>query len=281
MSESSQPLVTVVVPTYNRPDFLKKTARTILDQTYRNLELIIVSNGVNPANEQAARELNDPRVIYVDQENTGGPAAPRNHGLRLAKGKYVAFCDDDDLWLPQKIEKQVAAMENNPGYQFSYTKMTRLDETDREWSVPSEEGAASLKTLLYKSTIPNSSIMVLTDLAREVGGYCEDNRVRASEDYEFAVRCACRTDLMYVDEYLIKYWCGSNRISTTDQNRKVSDTYTYFRRVMYCHYLQIKSGRVPVWQFIGPFFYHLSNFLRASGYIVLKSFFAKTNSLQP
>lgn len=270
MTNESQPLVTVVIPTYNRPDFLQKTAQSILGQTYPHIELIIVSNGVNDANRQAAAALNDPRVIYVDQQNTGGPAAPRNHGLRLAKGKYIAFCDDDDLWLPQKLEKQVALMEGNPDRQFSYTKMVRLDETGREWSVSSEEGPTTLESLLYKNTIPNSSIMVVTDLARDVGGYCESNLARASEDYEFAVRCAVRTKFLYIDEYLIKYWCGNNRISATDQQRKISDVFLYFRRVLYCHYLQIKAGRIPFWRFIGPFFYHLSNFVSASGHILLK-----------
>ena len=91
------PLVSVVIPTHNRPDFLRRTLLSIFQQTYENLQIIVVSNGFNPHNKKTVDDLKDSRLEYYEQENTGAPASPRNHGIRKSRGKYIAFCDDDDL----------------------------------------------------------------------------------------------------------------------------------------------------------------------------------------
>ncbi len=126
------PLVSVIIPTCNRPDFLRKTLQSIIDQTYSHMEIIVVSNGINKNNEETAKEFNDSRIIYVDQENSGGPASPRNHGIRIAKGKYVAFCDDDDLWESTKVAEQIAVFANNPTIKLCYTDCSLVNENDQK-----------------------------------------------------------------------------------------------------------------------------------------------------
>src|SRR5690348_18354730 len=88
------PLVSVVIPTHNRPEFLEKTLKSILDQSYKNLEIIIISNGSSKQNLETALKFQDTRIRYYEQENSGGPASPRNHGIKKSSGKYVAFCED-------------------------------------------------------------------------------------------------------------------------------------------------------------------------------------------
>lgn len=267
---SNSPLVTIVIPTYNRPDFLEKTLESILAQTYRDLEVIVVSNGVSAANEAMVRSFGDLRVIYADQENSGGPSSPRNHGIRLAKGKYIAFCDDDDLWMPYKVEKQVAAMEAQPDYGLCYTKMMRFDATGHEWTEALDSGATDLDKLLYINTIPISSVMVRADLVREHGGFCEGRSVGASEDYEFALRYAAHTKLLYIDEYLIKYWCGNNRTTIVAAERRIRDDIEYLRGVFSCYYIQVRDQRLPVRKLFGPIAHQLHWFCRSVAYMLLK-----------
>src|SRR5258708_6981840 len=135
------PLVSVIVPTHNRPAFLRKTLQTILQQTYQNMEILIISNGFNAHNKKVCEDFSDKRLFYFEQENSGGPASTRNCGIKRARGKYVAFCDDDDLWMQDKLEKQVFALESNAEYGLCYTKMIRFNEIG-EWNVSCEEEQA-------------------------------------------------------------------------------------------------------------------------------------------
>lgn len=267
---SAPPLVTVVIPTYNRPDFLEKTLESILAQTYRDLEVIVISNGVSAVNEGVVRRMGDLRIIYADQENSGGPSSPRNHGIRLAKGKYIAFCDDDDLWMPHKIEKQVAAMEAQPDYGFCYTKMTRFDAAGYEWTESLDSGAADLDKLLLINTIPVSSVMVRADLIHQYGGFHEGRCVGASEDYEFALRYAVHTKLLYIDEYLIKYWCGNNRTTIVAAERRIGDDIKYLCGVFSCYFIQVRDQRLPLRKLLRPIIHQLHWFCRSAGYMLLK-----------
>ena len=101
------PLVSVVLTTYNRADLISETIESILSQTFRNFELIVVDDGSTDNTEEVVRSYNDERVHYIKTDNWGGPAKPRNIGIKKAKGEYIAFCDDDDLWLPNKLEVQL------------------------------------------------------------------------------------------------------------------------------------------------------------------------------
>jgi glycosyltransferase involved in cell wall biosynthesis len=104
----SKPLVTAVIPTRNRPELVCRAVRSALAQTYANLEVVVVIDGPDPSTVQALEALNEPRLrIVALEENVGGSEA-RNIGVREAKGEWIAFLDDDDEWLPQKVQRQVA-----------------------------------------------------------------------------------------------------------------------------------------------------------------------------
>ncbi len=242
-------LVSVVIPTHNRPDFLKKTLQSIIDQTYSHMEIIVVSNGVNKDNENIAKNLNDQRIVYVDQANSGGPASPRNHGIRMAKGKYVAFCDDDDLWMPEKIEKQVNALEKNLECGLCYSKMLRFDG-QKQWANTHEEGAANLQSLLYVNTVPISSVLIRKSLLERFGSFSESDRVGSSEDYEFLLRYATSTKFYFLDQYLIKYWSGDNRV--THNSPSFADSIRYFGQVFSCYQMLLSSNKLRFYQLICP-----------------------------
>lgn len=99
--------ISVIVPTYNRADLISETIESILNQTYKNFELIIVDDGSTDNTEEVIRKFKDSRIKYIKTDNWGGPARPRNIGIKKARGEYIAFCDDDDMWDKRKLEKQI------------------------------------------------------------------------------------------------------------------------------------------------------------------------------
>jgi glycosyltransferase involved in cell wall biosynthesis len=212
---SSDPLVSVVVPTYNRADLIGETIESILAQTLRELELIIVSDGSTDATESVVRACNDPRVVFIAQPNSGGPATPRNTGVRRARGKYVAFCDDDDLWRPQKLEKQVAVMEAQPDVALTYTGGVTFG--DQDFFSKSQIRCAArhdhFGSLKYGNFITNSSVVVRKSVLDSVGPFDVDRFMRGTEDYELWLRVARGRRLVGIDEVLFDYRIHSSNLA--------------------------------------------------------------------
>ena len=105
-------LISVIIPTYNRAHLIKRSVESVLNQTYKNLELIIVDDGSTDNTKEIIDSINDKRIIYVKQQNQGACAA-RNNGIDLAKGKYIAFQDSDDIWHLNKLEIQIQKLKEN------------------------------------------------------------------------------------------------------------------------------------------------------------------------
>lgn len=120
------PSVSVIIPTYNCASMLKEAIQSVLEQTYADYEVIVVDDGSIDNTCEVVNTFTDERIRYVFQENRGRSAA-RNHGINLAQGKYIAFLDSDDLFLPTKLEKQVSCMEKNPGVLLSHTSYLRVN----------------------------------------------------------------------------------------------------------------------------------------------------------
>ena len=106
---AASPQVSVVIPTYNRAHILGRAIDSVLQQTHRDLELIIVDDGSSDGTAALVRGIEDPRVRYVHQQNRGVSAA-RNRGIAEARAEWLAFLDSDDEWLPQKLERQFSAL---------------------------------------------------------------------------------------------------------------------------------------------------------------------------
>lgn len=134
--KSIQPLVSIITPCYNAAQTLEETIASVKRQTYHNWELLIVDDCSNDESVSILKQeaINDPRVRYITLETNMGPAGARNEALRRAKGKYIAFLDSDDLWVSEKLSKQVAFMEKYD-LSFSFTNYRIVKEngekTDR------------------------------------------------------------------------------------------------------------------------------------------------------
>jgi glycosyltransferase involved in cell wall biosynthesis len=204
---TADPLVTVVVPTYNRARLIGETIESILAQTFSQIELIVVSDGCTDGTEAVVEAFCDPRITMVRQTNSGGPARPRNAGIELARGKYVAFCDDDDLWMPEKLEKQVAVMERYPGVALCFTRGITFGAGDFFSRRALKRGVRRnhFGALLFGNFIANSSVLVRKSVLATVGPFNTEKFLHGAEDYEMWLRIAYGHKLIKLDEKLIKY----------------------------------------------------------------------------
>ena len=128
-------LVSIITPTYNCAKFIEETIRSVQAQTYLNWEMIISDDcSTDNTREIIAPYLeSDSRIKYICNDKNSGAAITRNNALRQAKGRWIAFLDSDDLWLPEKLEKQIAFMETN-GYAFPIMNMPRLTRHHNLWA---------------------------------------------------------------------------------------------------------------------------------------------------
>lgn len=219
MELNNLPIVSVIIPTYNRTDFLKFTLQSVLNQTYKNFEIIVVDDGtLNNDNFLLCQTFG--KVKYIKIENSGGPAKPRNVGIREAKGKYIAFVDDDDLWLSTKLEKQVAILENNLDFGLVHSCCEVIDENGikkneiigRPGSLDVKHGDVSMRMM------GNWTLMMPTPLIRreviDKVGFFNEKIPSALEDVEFWTRCSFVTQFYYLDNSLAKYRVHSTNISS-------------------------------------------------------------------
>lgn len=124
--EREKGLVSIIMPSYNTASYIKETIQSVLNQTYQNWELIIVDDCSADNTDEVLGTIKDPRIRYFKNDKNSGAAVSRNKALREARGQWIAFLDSDDLWMPEKLEKQIHFMEKND-YSFSYTNYEEID----------------------------------------------------------------------------------------------------------------------------------------------------------
>src|SRR4030042_587586 len=120
------PKVSVIITTYNRVHFVCEAIDSVLNQTFKDFEIIVVDDGSTDNTKEALKRYSK-NIFYIYQSNKGRSQA-RNTGLKVAKGDYIAFLDDDDIWVPHKLEKQVAFMDSNPNIGLVHTITEVIDE---------------------------------------------------------------------------------------------------------------------------------------------------------
>lgn len=214
------PRVSVVLPTYGRPDLLDRAISTVVDQTFSDWELIVVDdNGAGtPVQEQTATVVagmgTDPRVKYVVHEQNRGGGAARNTGIARAQGAFVAFLDDDDAWEPQKLERQLARFAEGPSeVALVYCRMRTVDERAGIVGTWQTDGAShSVRRLLERNTVGSTSaVMVRRQALADVGGF--DESLPSKQDIDLYVRLAQLHEFAFVDEVLLtRYLHGGGSI---------------------------------------------------------------------
>jgi glycosyltransferase involved in cell wall biosynthesis len=229
-TQPQQPLVSVIIPTYNRAAYLKEAVASVLAQTYERWELVIVDDGSTDGTAGYLRGLSDPRIRATSGPHSGNRAAPCNSGARAAAGSYLAFLDSDDLWLPAKLERQVEAMLQQPDCRWSYTRRTCIDAHGRELSGPGFRswtpcsGWILADVLELRALIASSALMIERTLYEEVGGF--DESYARCEDVAMWLTLAERSPVVAVDTLLVK-----KRIHPEDRETHPLDVQRYMNRM--------------------------------------------------
>lgn len=191
-------MVSVVIPAYNRREFIGETVDSVLAQTYKDLEVIVVDDGSTDGTGDylKSRYAGEPRFRYIWQENAERSAA-RNTGIMAAKGEYVAFLDSDDLWLPDKLEMQMQLLRRDPGmvmvvswYEWIGERnvLLRVNQAPCQEDIMSEDFAGQNAA---QNQIGSPTPLIRRETLLQAGLFCLDRRVLCFEDWELWTRVAC------------------------------------------------------------------------------------------
>lgn len=199
------PLVSVIIPVYNRPDMLLEAVNSVLTQTWRPLEIIVVDDGSTDETTGQSDRLAEtyPEVKVIHQENAGAGAA-REAGRLVARGEYIQYLDSDDLLLPDKLEHQIAALRSQPECDLAYGKTTLLQQgREPDWTAWKDTGRYMPQIFphfLWRRAWVTSSPLIKRELSDRAGPWLS---LRNNEDWEYDCRLgALGAQLCFVDEFV-------------------------------------------------------------------------------
>lgn len=199
----SSPFISVVMPVYNGEKYLCEAIDSILNQTFKDFEFIILNDGSTDKTEEIILSYEDPRIKYVKNEVNLQIVKTLNKGIALAKGKYIARMDADDISLPQRFEKQLHFMESNPDVGVCGTWLKTFGEIEETWHMPTKHDEI-LVTLLFESCIMHPTVFLRkSTLPQQYDIY--DECFNTAEDYELWTRLILNTRIANVPEVLLKY----------------------------------------------------------------------------
>lgn len=197
---NNEPLVSVVIPTYNRSEKLKRAIRSVLNQTYDNFELIIVDDASEYDTEKLVTSFNDGRINHIQHNENRGGAAARNTGIKESGGKYISFLDDDDAFLPKKIEKLVSVLEPLSDEWIGAYSWSIIDGRVRASYM---EGDVKYELLSENPKLRiggSSSLFLRSQDVKAIGGF--DESFERHQELEFLLRIMSRGKLKLVKEPL-------------------------------------------------------------------------------
>jgi glycosyltransferase involved in cell wall biosynthesis len=197
-------MISVVIPSYNRAGTIKRAVDSVLNQTYPDIEVIVVDDGSTDNTKTVLSEISDKRFRYIYQENAGACAA-RNNGIKHAIGEYIAFQDSDDAWRPEKLERQLKTMQQyNADICFCRMERHNYPEGKDRFYPDIPEGIVQYEDLLLRSLASTQTIIAKKEVYNSA---MFDVNVKRMQDYDWMIRAAknhrvCFTNAVLVDLYL-------------------------------------------------------------------------------
>jgi len=227
MKNNMAPLVSIVIPTYNRVKELERALMSVLSQSYSNWEAIVVDNYSIDNTEKMVGILNDPRIKIHKIHNKGIIAASRNVGIKCAMGKYIAFLDSDDWWLSIKLEQSVIYLEQ--GHDVVYHDLFLVRRNNQRFFLRKTKSRRLVTPvfddLFFKgNALSNSSVVVRREVLENISGFSEERKFIAIEDYEGWLRIAKITNkFKKIPKTLGYYWIGGGNTSGLERTINVTE----------------------------------------------------------
>ena len=240
-------LVSIIMPSWNTERFIAETIQSVVDQTYTNWELLIVDDCSTDNTDEVVASFKDDRIKYFHNEKNSGAALTRNRAMREARGEWIAFLDSDDLWMPKKLEKQIAFMKEN-GYTLSFTEYEKIDEESKPLNIYVSGPEKVNKRKMYNYDYIGQLTMMYS--AKEFG-LIQIKDIKKNNDYAIRLQLYKKPGTC---AYLLKETLAKYRV------RKVSISHDKFRRKFKSHYdlfhmCDEKPALVSMWYACWNMFY--------------------------
>ncbi|MBX4152344.1 glycosyltransferase family 2 protein [Paenibacillus lautus] len=208
--------ISVLMPVYNRQNSVKRSVKSILDQSYTKFELIIIDDASTDQTSEIIKTINDDRIIYVKLDKNVGAACARNEGIKKARSNWLAFHDSDDLWEPSKLEKQVQLIDESIPT-IIFTSFIRHKRGNHEY-IPSsrmiEKEGDMHRNLLLGNFIAAPTVLLHKECLLTSG--CFNENMPRFQDWELWIRLSRQYSIIWIDEPLVQVYYTENSISSNE-----------------------------------------------------------------
>lgn len=247
--EQSRIKVSIIIPCFNDAKYIKETIDSVLSQTHKNIEIIVVDDFSTDGSPSIVNSFNDSRLIYVRNDKNMGAAYCRNQGIKKATGSYIAFLDGDDVWEKDKIEKQLRFMVNND-YSFSCTKYILIDESSKELGIV----ISAPKKITHNMFLRSDYIGCLTAMyKREVFPDLEiPNELKKRNDYALWIKLSEKCDCYYLDEPLARYRKRTKSLSSTKKHKLLK-----YHKQMFVIACGFSAFKASLYSLLNVFYFYL------------------------
>jgi glycosyltransferase involved in cell wall biosynthesis len=256
--------VSIIIPTYNRAYSLRLAIISVLNQTFHDFEIIVVDDGSRDNTHEVISEFSDGRIRYICHEVNKKEAGARNTGVVNSTGEYIAFIDDDDEWLPEKLEKQIDLLENSSRIVGCvYTGFFAIEQYSGRILyevIPQKRGNIFNDMFIDNWIGTPSTVLLKKECFDKVGFF--DEKIAYGPDYDMWIRLAKEFHIEYIAQPLVKYYIHERKLSTNykimisgkeviiekykdffESDRKVYSNQYLSLGVLYCYNGDIRKGR--------------------------------------
>lgn len=238
-------LVSVIMPSWNTSKYIAESIKSVINQTYSKWELIIVDDCSSDDTDNVVAQFNDERIHYLKNEKNSGAALTRNYAIREANGEWIAFLDSDDLWYPEKLEKQLEFM-NTHGYVFSYHNFEKIDEESNKLNILVSGPGIVTKRKMYNYGYPGCLTFMYS---AKVFGLIQIKDIKKNNDYAILLKLCKGADCYLLDENLAQYRIRKKSISHDKLWKKLKSHYDLF------HFCDEKVAPIALWYACWNMFY--------------------------
>ena len=255
------PLVSVIIPNYNKEKFLSKCIKSVLMQTYQNFEIIVVDNFSDDKSMEILRSFSDTRIRLIEFQNNGIIGASRNIGIEKSKGLYLAFLDSDDYWTQEKLEQSIIHLENGADFVYHdfYSYLDKSFQSTKTLKCRSLSKNIKHDLLINGNPIITSSVVIRKKLFNEINNFSDSNDLVTVEDYDAWIRFSTISNrFFYLKKTLGFYYIGESN-SSNSIIKQLNGT----KKILSNYSEEFKNLKIkPNYLFfnIGRFHYKLGNY---------------------